>query len=379
VRRLRLGQLRSLIHIAAVRRAKCTAMDVEAGELVLPLIVIDGANVVESYAQGLNRVGKLSPAEYGQVLASVVRGFTGSGFEAVAVLPMAWQGRKLPLATPDVLWVPARERGDDDLFAISLAYQESGFLLSNDQFRDHAARWEQQFGEQEGASFRAFVQRRVISYAWAGDVVMPHPVIMRTALKDRRAAPARKLLARSISDGHADGAAAAPPPPSAGAAVRAVLPTLGVAEDVGVARKREVRRVCEALLKGESVEGVASVLRENGSVDWGAVTAREPAGSVAASTYHPLPIPISIDGIADRIERACESDFELHATRGKQTGGAARVGRGGYGGYASLRATLSIPPPGWKLWSPHRLALLADGVQRLKRQNDDAGSGMMQL
>jgi far upstream element-binding protein len=114
----------------------------------------------------------------------------------------AWLGRSLARGT--LLLAPCQTRGDDDLFSLSLAVQHSAWLVSNDRFAD-------QVGRVAGAAgvpvdtVQRWLDDKIITYGWAGDNFVPHPLAATRAMKDMRSTPSTLLLTAAAGSGGGGG------------------------------------------------------------------------------------------------------------------------------------------------------------------------------
>jgi hypothetical protein len=191
----------------------------------LPLIVQDGANIIHRHpGERTLRALALSDAFWAT-----------QGFPILSVLPLgmekcacsaeeeAWLQQALSRGA--LLLAPCAQRGDDDLFSLSLAMRHDAYLVSNDRFADQKERVAGAAGcapEQ----VQAWLDDRVITFAWAGDNFVPHPLAATRAFKDARGAP--PALLRTVAgasaapgpahdgDAMAEAPTAAPPAPAVG-------------------------------------------------------------------------------------------------------------------------------------------------------------------
>lgn len=168
-----------------------------------PLVVVDGANIAYAYADAMHNNNKKEPNSRGIQIAANY--FLSIGVRVTIVIPAPWfrakprtdhlnsalmvtdQWQVLQDLKARGLLVASPPRDDDDAYALTIARREQvrakqrgeggGFVLSNDMFRDAAAR---------DASLEDWLKQGRISYAFVdmgnlddyGDVVLdfiPNP------------------------------------------------------------------------------------------------------------------------------------------------------------------------------------------------------------
>lgn len=130
-----------------------------------------------------------------------------------------------------------RPSESDDLWIIEYAVQRSGWVCSNDLFRDHLSDRARRFGPGEAATLSAFIDEHVIPYAWrSATEFLPQPVKARAALLAPRpptpdVVHAAALLPPGVTEALA--AARRPPMPHDAAPVSRVPLPLLVTPSVG--------------------------------------------------------------------------------------------------------------------------------------------------
>ena len=204
---------------------------------ILPLVVIDGANVAHAFSRAAAPVAGAAGRPDARGVAAAARELQRRGHFVAIVLPMAYEQRAgfaaaelaaACLAAPmtQVVYAPV----GDDLFCIALAQRHDGFVLSNDHFRAEAAEAERRLGAREAGRLRDFLQRRLISFAVTpqGEVVL-QPLAAAAAAASERAEQPFEMPRTGASASSAAAAPAAalpqqhllplqPPWPSSGAA-----------------------------------------------------------------------------------------------------------------------------------------------------------------
>jgi hypothetical protein len=163
-------------------------------------VVVDGANVAISHARLICGTSattsvKVLPSLAGLVLA--VQYFRVRGHrDCFAFIPAYWfdvAPGKPPFGPPEFVtqvlallrdgWVVGTPPSEsDDLWMLEYASVRSGYVCSNDMFRDHVTSREVRFGFGEGRALAAFCDERVIRYTWRGaNEFLPQPLKARAA------------------------------------------------------------------------------------------------------------------------------------------------------------------------------------------------------
>ena len=193
-------------------------IDALPATLTRPLIVLDGANVARTHTP--------PPANTLRGLLLADAYFTARGFPTLCVLPRgmeraacageeaAWLAAAQ--RTGRVLLAPVRAPGEDDVFTIGCAFEKDGYICSNDRFDDHAGPIAASAGARP-EDVVAWLKRRTITFAFACDTFVPHPLIASAAARDLRpgaaAAPATGVAAAPPERGRDRHAATVTPAP----------------------------------------------------------------------------------------------------------------------------------------------------------------------
>lgn len=171
----------------------------------LPLIVIDGANLVHAFYDAKNSLDVLRAQNGGDVYPKSLRpihicdfSLRQAGFSVLTILPKGMEHSLIPNSSPDelhffsvaqqtgaLLLAPCQSKGDDDVFMISVCQQFNGYLLSNDRFADHVQKFSVA-AQVSTTQVLGFIQARTISFAWAGEQLFPHPLAIARAHLDKR-------------------------------------------------------------------------------------------------------------------------------------------------------------------------------------------------
>ena len=183
-----------------------------------PLVVIDGANVAHA-----NMSLALSPLAALSLIISADSFWSSRGVRVITVLPAGMEraardaGEAAWLRSAQeagrLMMAPCRNAGDDDIFAIGLAVERDGYLMSNDRFGDHVNTIATAAGAPADAVVK-WLAERVITFASVGDTITPHPFGVSAVLGRRVTRPVMppRVLPPAALSGGVHSAASAPPP-----------------------------------------------------------------------------------------------------------------------------------------------------------------------
>lgn len=158
-----------------------------------PLVVIDGANVAHA-STSLQQ----TPTASLSLVASADAYWSSRGVPCITVLPSGME--RCARDAGEVAWLraaqesgrlmmaPCRRGGDDDIFALSLAVERDGFIMTNDRFSDHVSTIATAAGAGPEDVSR-WLSERVITFACAGETVTPHPFGLAAVLGRRVTRP----------------------------------------------------------------------------------------------------------------------------------------------------------------------------------------------